>query len=41
MSTDKVITQIATEKIFFFGEPTAEEKAAEWQPFYLVDNNVH
>jgi hypothetical protein len=37
---EKVITQIATEKIFFFAEPTAEEKAAEWQPFYLVDNNI-
>ena len=40
MPTDKVTTQIAPEKIYFFGEPTADENAAEWQPSYLVDNNV-
>jgi len=38
MSTDNV-TQLATEKLFF-REPTSETKATEWQPFYLVDNNI-
>jgi hypothetical protein len=37
---DDTLARNPTEKIFFFGEPTAEEKAEQWQPCYLLDNNI-